>query len=144
MYQGEYVLCSKISQNKVLDVSQNSSNFGNLVLYDYNGQNNQIFKIAQVTDTNSPFYVIQSKKSNKVLTVEGYSEDNGKNIIEEAYQNKDAQKFKIREINPGEIVLYTFCGKVIDIAGCSTKNDAAIIQWQYNGGNNQIWVLRPV
>lgn len=144
MYHGEYFLYSKISHNKVLDVSQNSSNFGNLVLYDYNGQNNQIFKISKATESNSPFYVIQSKKSNKVLTVEAYSEDNGKNIIEEAYQNKDAQKFKIREINQGEIVLYTFCGKVVDIEGFSTKNDTRIIQWPYNGGNNQIWVLRPV
>jgi hypothetical protein len=101
MYQGQYFLCSKLSQNKVLDISQNPKNFGNLILYDHHGNHNQIFKINQVSGSNSPFYTIQSVKSGKVLTVYGYSEDNGKNIIEEVFQNKDAQKFKIREINPG-------------------------------------------
>jgi len=69
MYKGDYILFSKSAHNKVLDVSQSNYNFGNLVLYDYHGEGNQIFNISQVTESNSPFYIIQSKKSKKVLTV---------------------------------------------------------------------------
>jgi Ricin-type beta-trefoil lectin domain-like len=31
----------------------------------------------------------------------------------------------------------------VDVSGASTQAGAAIIQWPYNGGQNQVWTLRP-
>ena len=79
-----------------------------------------------------------------MLTVEHNSEDNGKNLIEQAYQKLDSQVFKINTISGNEVVIETFCGKVLDVSGGSSSNRTPIIQWQYYGGLNQIWILRPV
>lgn len=31
----------------------------------------------------------------------------------------------------------------VDVSGASAQPGAAIIQWPYNGGQNQVWTLRP-
>lgn len=31
----------------------------------------------------------------------------------------------------------------IEVSGASTQSGAAIIQWSYTGGSNQVWTLRP-
>jgi hypothetical protein len=31
----------------------------------------------------------------------------------------------------------------VDVSGASVQPGAAIIQWSYNGGQNQVWTLRP-
>lgn len=31
----------------------------------------------------------------------------------------------------------------LDVSGASTQPGAAIIQWSYTGGSNQVWTLRP-
>jgi hypothetical protein len=31
----------------------------------------------------------------------------------------------------------------VDVSGASTQPGAAIIQWPFNGGSNQVWTLRP-
>lgn len=44
-------------------------------------------------------------KSGKVLTVEHNSEDNGKNIIEQAYQKLESQVFKLNQVTGNEVVI---------------------------------------
>lgn len=40
--------------------------------------------------------------------------------------------------------LKSFCGKALDVKGGNCHNEEHVIQWDYNGGNNQIWVIEQV
>jgi hypothetical protein len=42
---------------------------------------------------------------------------------------------------PNAFYIKSFNGKVLDVHGGECKNEAHIIQWEYNGNNNQIWVI---
>lgn len=64
------------------------------------------------------------------MTVE--SAANGARIFTSKKQkNNSQQKFRIDESKPGshEFVIYTFCGKVLDVAEQSKENGAQVIQW---------------
>jgi hypothetical protein len=37
--------------------------------------------------------------------------------------------------------LKSFSGKVMDVSGGQCANEAKVIQWKYNGGRNQIWIV---
>lgn len=37
----------------------------------------------------------------------------------------------------------SFCGKCLDVSENTAKSGQPVIQWDYNGGNNQIWILTP-
>lgn len=49
----------------------------------------------------------------------------------------------MQEISPqtNEYLIYTFCGKVLDLNESSKKNNTAIHQWSFHGEENQIWTL---
>lgn len=38
----------------------------------------------------------------------------------------------------------SFCGKALDVKGGECHNEAHVIQWDYNGGNNQIWIIEQI
>ena len=40
-------------------------------------------------------------------------------------------------------IVSALSGKTVDVYGASTANDAAIVQWAWNGGTNQIWQIVP-
>ena len=38
----------------------------------------------------------------------------------------------------------SFCGKCMDVCEGKACKDAPIIQWDYNGGKNQVWYIKPL
>lgn len=128
-----------MAPGKVLDISQDAKNLGNVVLYEYHQAPNQHFKIVPCGDDK---VFIQSQLSNKVLTVYGHNAKDGAIITEEANNNGDAQKFKINPAAYGEFIILTFCGSALDIFEKKGKNDAPIIQWPIHGESNQIWKIK--
>lgn len=73
------------------------------------------------------------------MTVEG--PQNGARIFCSAKSGQPNQKFRIDESEPGskDYVLYTYCGKVLDVAEEGKKNGTQVIQWDYHGGKNQLF-----
>jgi hypothetical protein len=45
---------------------------------------------------------------------------------------------------PNAFYLKSFCGKTLDVNGGNAHNETHIIQWDYNGQNNQIWVIEQL
>jgi capsule polysaccharide modification protein KpsS len=39
----------------------------------------------------------------------------------------------------GEHIIYTFCGKVLDVCECKIKKDSQVFQYTFNAGDNQLW-----
>ena len=35
-------------------------------------------------------------------------------------------------------------GQFMDVYGAECKNEAHVVQWEFNGNNNQIWVIEQV
>jgi hypothetical protein len=41
-------------------------------------------------------------------------------------------------------VIYTFCGKVLDCCEAAKSNNTKVIQWEFNGGDNQKWIIKKI
>ncbi len=61
------------------------------------------------------------------------------------YEEKSYQEIEvIPQGNSQQLfVLKTFNGKVLDVENQSTKNGANVVQYEANGGKNQIWKILP-
>lgn len=88
--------------------------------------------------------LIQNKKSGKYLAVANQSDKNGAIIHEEPLHHQRHQKFRLQEASPGsgEFIIFTFCGKALDICENSHKNNTRIIQWDFHSADNQKWLLK--
>ena len=75
------------------------------------------------------------------MTVEG--PQNGAKIYSAPKTKQANQQFRLDESSPGskEYVIYTYCGKVLDVAEEGKKNGTQVIQWDYHGGENQLFNL---
>jgi hypothetical protein len=71
----------------------------------------------------------------------GDSEEDGGRLVEEEYTGKRSQKFRVVEMSPhsGDHIIYTFCGKVLDVCECKIKKESLVFQYTFNGGDNQLW-----
>lgn len=77
--------------------------------------------------------------------MKGSSESDGAHIVEETYDpDKPSHHFRVQEIGPQseEVYIYTFCGKVLDIYEQRFKNETIVMQYAWNGGDNQIFTMR--
>ena len=39
------------------------------------------------------------------------------------------------------VFLKSYCGKALDVCEGKAKKEQKVIQWDYNGGHNQIWIV---
>ena len=44
-----------------------------------------------------------------------------------------------KEEGSKEYYIYTYCGKVLDVCEGKKSNGTLIIQWEFNGEENQLW-----
>lgn len=84
-------------------------------------------------------YCLKCKQGNKYLTVE--SSADGARIFAAAKSGQANQTFKIEEKEPDskEYYIYTYCGKVLDVFEGNKHKGTPIVQWEFNGGENQLW-----
>lgn len=137
---GYYQIVSKHS-GKVLDVKAASSdNDAEIVQYQANGGDNQLWKFVPVSDG---YCRIESKRSGKVLDVRGASTDDGAQVVQYQNNGADNQLWKLVPIGDAYQIVSKHSARLLDVKGISTDNDALITQYHVTGADNQIWTLVP-
>jgi hypothetical protein len=140
---GVYVI--RLSNGKVLDAhaAQAYTNGGLVMLQDYNGGNNQHWRITW----NGSSYKISCLLSGKVL--DAYSSqtnlDGGRIMLQEDNGGNN-QKWRVTTVTSGKVqIVCVQGGKVVD-ANAATMNDngGKIMLHGANGGANQDWWFEKV
>lgn len=142
-----YKLVSGINHKFVLDVSQssNQNEFNKLIIFKDHNAPNQKFLIQSVGNGRYAFF---NAKNN--LTVEVPSQDNGCRVHcsqpnkqqNEFWELVPANGVKGFE-NKNAFYIKSYNGKCLDVSEGKAKDEAHVIQWDYNGGSNQVWVIEP-
>ncbi len=132
-----------VHSGKYLDISGGkSSNGANVIQYQFNGGNNQKFKL--VGDGNGYYSILTACSGYKSgIDVSGKSSANGTNIIQWQNNGGDNQKFQIVKIGNAYAVKTKIsnCYSCLDVYNWSTENGANIAQYEYWGGACQLWYL---
>lgn len=133
---GTYNIVSKINDNKVLQVANQS------VL---NGENIQVYdKLKVINQTQSfeiqylenGYYSIKGKKSGKALEVKNGYSVNGTKIQQNNYGDTTIQQWMIKDAGDGYYYIISRCnGLYVDIPGGSVSNNTEI---QVYEGNNSL------
>jgi triacylglycerol lipase len=137
---GYYKIQNKKS-GKYLDIyNQSTSDGAQIIQYSALTQWNQVFHLQY--DEMDGHYIISNDFSVKCLDVKARSTADGAKIIQylikDPNDNNYNQKFKIELVETGYYrIIAKHSGKVFDIQLGSTSNGADLIQWGWNGGNNQ-------
>lgn len=128
---------SKISSGKCLTLKKE------LVLYDNKRQPNQLFEM--VNSEQGQVY-LKCQENGNVLTLKEEFAKDGVGFVGMPYANQPTQKFRIQEFTPGlnEYLIYSCCGKMLDVCEWKNKNDTVVHQWLFNGGDNQLWSIKKV
>jgi hypothetical protein len=92
----------------------------------------------------------RSVHSIKVLDVPQASQENGVGLIQWSdISGHDNQQFRIERIaRPGSVyslvrIVARHSNKVLDVEGASHADGARIIQWDWHGGDNQLFFMTP-
>jgi hypothetical protein len=90
-------------------------------------------------------YSIISKQSNKALSLNGWGQNNGNNIIQWSYIGFENQHWELEHLGNNVFKIKSkYSNKALDVSNVSTNNRANIHQWDYVGGDNQKWKIQPV
>jgi hypothetical protein len=87
-----------------------------------------------------------SRKSNKALSASNGATTNNTPLVQWSYSGGDDQKWNFAYLGNGEYkITGVASGRVMDVAGVSTANGAAIQLWDWVGVNNpnQRWIVTP-
>ena len=110
----------------------------------YDSSDSSIFIASRVGYTNNTYYYVLD-----VNNGDGY---NDVNVQLWSYNGSDAQKFRLNEVtyneDPAAIFAFsTKCSgysKYVVISGASHAQGANVIQYDFNGTLNDVWILEPV
>lgn len=142
-----YRITSGLDKDMVLDISGNPQDQKKAILYEWNNGANQKFAFRSVGGGK---YAIFCSANNLTVEVPGSSQDNGAHI-HCSQPNKQSNEFwefvpctdkKFQGKNAH--YLRSFCGKALDVCEGKAKKEQAIIQWDYNGDKNQVWIIEPI
>lgn len=139
---GYYAIKTAMNSQYGLDIEGGSIyNGGNVLLWKYNGSNNQIFKVQRLSDGS---YHIQSCRSKKFLDVVRSSKTIGANVNQwESNGGGDNQKWIIKDAGNNSFnIINKNSGMYLDIEGAKCTNGSNIDQWETNGGGaNQKFIF---
>ncbi len=142
---GTYFIKSIIDENYVLDIEgASSSNLANVELFEYNGQENQQFKIKHV---GNGYYQIIAVHSNKVLDVEACKKENETNVeqFSENIPLTSNQKWKIQKNTDGTYSFISECnGLYLDIYQAKAQNKVNIQVYEGHNGIGQKFKFEKV
>ena len=137
----DYVIATALSTDKVVDISLGENATRNQVfIYPLNGGKNQRFRFQPVGNGN--YQIISGIGA--ALTVPNNSNANGTQLVGAPISNSPNQIFSIFPAQnvQGGFNIKTFNGKVLDVCEGKTAKGTPIIQWDYNGGKNQTWIIK--
>ena len=137
---GEYVINTSLSVDKVLDIPSASMNSGlKIQLYTSNGSNAQKFLITR--DSSKGYYTIKNANSQLVLGLEKNSDGTyKKNVVQQTPDSgNNSQKWIIEENSDGTYSIKNAINPdyAMDVAEASTDNGTSIQMYQSNGSNAQ-------
>lgn len=141
----QYKIISGLSSKMVLDVSQNQHEYNHLILYEWHNSSNQKFYFQSIGGNK---YGIFSSHNNQTVEIPNGNQNSGTRVV---CGQPNMQVNEFWELIPASFMgkpnafyIKSFNGKTIDVHGAECKNGAHIIQWDYNGNENQIWVIEQV
>ncbi len=138
--EGVYVITTKLSSSKALDVyNNNTSNKTNIEIYSTNETSAQQFMLVSV---GSGYYKIVHVKSGKVLDVYGGTAADGTNVQLYTYNGGDNQKWQFISAGDGYYYIKSKLGDYyLDVYRKQTANKTNVQICSKTGGNNQKWKL---
>lgn len=89
-------------------------------------------------------YTLVNKNSGQVITVQDDSQSNGAKIVTYGSGAREAQQWKLYKRNGLFSFQATHTGKFLDCPGLSKADGTQMIQWDWNGGDNQLWSINYV
>lgn len=137
----DHVILSKCNPNMALDCSKDPEDKHKLILWNKHGKNNQRFKFPY----HNGKYMIVSQDHGQVVEVPKDSNESGKKIKAGKQSNSMGEQWEFVPVQgqPNTYFIKSFCGKCLDADGGKTDPGTNIIQWDYNGGENQMWIIKP-
>ena len=141
--EGNYYLMSAYS-GKAMDIAWASTqNLAAAELWQYNGNNNQIFKI--INAGNHQYYIC-AMHSGKVLDASGASFSNGTSIVQYSPNGGKNQLWEFYRNTDGSVYILSVLGgtkyRAIDITGSNSNNGAPMELWALSGKPNQrFWLV---
>ena len=133
-YKRPYYSLRSVHADKVLDIAQDGPYIGTAILWKGWGGDNQCFTIIQ----DGPDWYIKSKQTGNFLTVEGPND--GAKVFLAPKSGQPNQKFRIDEkAGTKDHIIYTYCGKALDVLEWKKDDGARISQYTYSGEKNQLW-----
>ena len=143
----EYVITTALDDNMALDISQDPKTKGKMILWKKHGETNQKFKIMQGQGKFSGQYQITSSMgANITMEVPSNSTAKGVQIYVNSANGTPNEFWQIipaKSEKNGGYYIKSFCGKCLDVCEGKSAANTPIIQWDYNGGKNQIWYIHP-
>jgi hypothetical protein len=136
------------ASGQVLDDPNYSVDDGTQIIqWGFNDGPNQWWNFLLLNDGE---YVIQNAWSGLVLTNPGSSLDNGTGIVQQEWKGGANQQWVLEATNPGIDpnanygwfrLVNLASGQVLDDPNSSRDSGTGIIQWERDGGNNQLWSI---
>ena len=143
----EYVITTALDDNMALDISQDPKTKGKMILWKKHGETNQKFKIMQGQGKFSGQYQITSSMgANITMEVPSNSTAKGVQIYVNSANGTPNEFWQIipaKSEKNGGYYIKSFCGKCLDVCEGKSADNTPVIQWDYNGGKNQIWYIHP-
>jgi len=137
---GEYYILSELG--KYIDINRASKDKNApAILFDYNGNNNQIFALERKGDS----YKIIAKHSGLALTVKDNSKKSSTSIVQAEYrEGNDYQLWYVYQSGKGCKFVNKATKMCIDVEGAKSNNNTRIQQYKDNSTNAQIFHLVSV
>ena len=139
---GTYYIKSKLNENMVFDVADNSkNNYAKIQLWEKSAEStdNQKFEISNI---GNGYYKIIAKHSKKSLDIPGASTSNCTKIQQYEWNETDAQQWIIKDAGDGYYYIISKCnGLYLDIAGAIANNGVQVQIYKGNGSNAQKFKL---
>ncbi|HEX6468399.1 MAG TPA: RICIN domain-containing protein [Streptosporangiaceae bacterium] len=131
-----YVRLVAFDSSQVLDVAEGRTDNGApLILWDWHGGDNQLFKLEPLGD--GYVRIVPKNAQDKVLGVAGTS--NGDAVVLGDWHGGDSQHWLLTAP-----LVVEHSAKVMAVAGASTAEGAAIVQWDPVGHAEQIFRPEPI
>ena len=137
-----YQIVTALDDDRVLDISQaNNATKFQTILWSKNGDPNQVFRFRQVANGK---YAITCG-TGATLQVPNNSSANGTQLLGGQAHNNISEAFEVYPSQnvQGGYIIKAFNNKVLDCFEGKSSKGNSVIQWDYNGGKNQTWFIKP-
>jgi hypothetical protein len=148
---GYYTLSPKCAKDKCIDSEGGATWYDgychNLHIWEYLGNDNQIFYISYYNTINdTPYYTICNKLTGYYMDVSGGEVYNFNNIWEYEFNGSDAQLFRFIKKGNYYVIMSKLSNEyVLDVSGASSDNGTNVQLYEYSSNNSaQLWKINSV